>query len=60
MSVPMGTRRLYIVARSGLGGLARSAAALASAAFLAALDEEATLVSVTKTSTQRSIAPAGV
>ena len=59
MSVPMGTRVLYIVARSGLGEPALSAAALASAAFLAALDEEEAPVSVTKTSMQRSIAPAG-
>ena len=59
MSVPMGMRRLCIVARSGLGEPACFAAALAAAAFLAALDEEEAPVSVTKTSTQRSIAPAG-
>ena len=42
-----------------MGESALTVAALASAAFLAALDEEEASMSVTKTSTQRSIAPAG-
>ena len=55
MSVPTGMRRLCIVARSRLGEPALSVMALASAAFLAALDEEEASASMTKT----SIAPAG-
>ena len=59
MSMPMGTQRLYITARNGLGEAARSAAALASAAFLITLDEDEVSMPVTKTSTWTSIAPVG-